>query len=44
MVREQVDRRIDLAWKARRAVQSEWGKLYWDGVIAYLLRQTNRLN
>ena len=44
MVNEQSDRRIGLAWKARQAVKSEWGKGYWDAVIAYLLRQANRLN
>ena len=44
MVNEQADRRIGLAWKARQSVKSEWGKGYWDAVIAYLLRQANRLN
>ena len=29
---------------ARKNVQSEWGKNYWDGVLAYLLRQANKLN
>ena len=24
--------------------KSEWGKNYWDGVLAYLLRAANRLN
>ena len=44
MVNEQADRRISLAYDARQAVKSEWGKGYWDAVIAYLLRQANRLN
>jgi hypothetical protein len=44
MVNEQADRRIGLAWKARQAVKSQWGKLYWDNVLEYLLSQANRLN
>jgi hypothetical protein len=37
-------KRIDLAYTARNRVTSEWGKNYWDGVLAYLLRAANRLN
>ena len=36
--------RIARAQHARDCVQSEWGKIYWDGVIAQLLRKINRLN
>jgi len=44
MVKEQMNRRIGLAYDARQAAKSQWGKLYWDNVLAYLLRLTNRLN
>jgi len=44
LIEEQMNRRIGLAYDARQAVKSLWGKLYWDNVLAYLLRQTNRLN
>lgn len=37
-------KRIDAAMTARNRVLTEWGKNYWDGVIAYLLRKANRLN
>ena len=39
-----INKRIDLAYIARKRVTSEWGKNYWDIVLAYLLRQANRLN
>ena len=41
---ELINRRISLAYDARETVQSDWGKGYWDAVLAYLLRQANRLN
>ena len=41
---ELLDRRIGLAARARNIVTSEWGKLYWDSVIAALLRKANRLH
>ena len=44
LVEEQMNRRIGLAYDVRQAVKSEWGKLYWDNVLAYLLRQANRLD
>ena len=39
-----MNRRISLATSARKNVTSEWGKQYWDNVVAYLLRQARRLN
>ena len=36
--------RIGAAYSARNSAKSEWGKLYWDSVLAYILRQANRLN
>jgi len=39
-----IERRIENAMMARRNVDSCWGKQYWDNVLAYLLRQSNRLN
>ena len=39
-----INSRIEAAYSMRENVQSEWGKNYWDGVLAYLLRQANRLN
>jgi hypothetical protein len=39
-----IERRIENAMTARRNVGSCWGKAYWDMVIAYLLRQANRLH
>ena len=39
-----VEMRIENALLARENVGSCWGKTYWDMVIAYLLRQTNRLH
>ena len=44
LIEEQMNRRIGFAYDARQAVKSEWGKTYWDGVLAYLLRPANRLN
>ena len=41
---EILERRIKNVETARKNVKSEWGKNYWDGVLAYLLRQANRLN
>jgi hypothetical protein len=41
---EGMNRRIDLAYNARQSAKSQWGKLYWDNVLAYLLREANRLN
>ena len=41
---ELMNQRISLAYDAREAVKSDWGKGYWDAVLAYLLRQANRLN
>jgi len=43
-IEEQLNRRIGLAYNARQVVKSQWGKLYWDTVLSYLLRQANRLN
>ena len=39
-----LEQRIMNAHTARKNAQSEWGKNYWDGILAYLLRQANRLN
>ena len=44
MILEELDRLITNAQTARDEVTSEWGKNYWDGVLAYLLRVANRLN
>ena len=38
------NRRIDCAMFARQNVKSNWGMLYWDNVLACLLRQANRLH
>ena len=38
------ERRIASARAALDAVKSGWGKNYWSAVLAYLLRQANRLN
>ena len=37
-------KRVNAAMTARKRCKSEWGKNYWDSVIAYLLRKANRLN
>jgi len=44
MIDKELDRLIGNARTARDNVESEWGKNYWDGVLAYLLRVANRLN
>jgi hypothetical protein len=44
MILEELNRLIANAQTARDNVQSQWGKDYWDGVLAYLLRVANRLN
>jgi hypothetical protein len=41
---DQLNRRIGSAFTVRQNVKSCWGKQYWDNVLAYLLRQANRLN
>ena len=38
------ERRIAAARNTLDIVKSEWGKNYWSTVLAYLLRQANRLN
>ena len=38
---EILERRIKNVETARKNAQSEWGKNYWDGVLSYLLRQTD---
>jgi len=44
VIYKELDRLIGNAKIARDNVQSEWGKNYWDEVLAYLLRAANRLN
>ena len=44
IIHKELDRLIGNAKIARANVQSEWGKNYWDEVLAYLLRVGNRLN
>ena len=39
-----LEKRIGNAMRARDTAWTCWGKNYWDAVIAYLLRQANRLN
>jgi hypothetical protein len=41
---DQLNRRIGSAFTTRQNVKSNWGKNYWDNVLACLLRQANRLN
>jgi|TARA_B110000967_G_C18578935_1_gene408680 hypothetical protein len=41
---DQLNRRIGSAFTTRQNVKSNWGKNYWDIVLASLLRQANRLN
>ena len=41
---EKINQRIALAYSTNETVKSEWGKNYWNTVLAYLLRQANRLN
>jgi hypothetical protein len=38
------DQKIENAVTARANSKSDWAKQYWDNVLAYLLRQANRLN
>ena len=44
IIHKELDRLIGNAIRARADVKSQWGKDYWDGVLAYLLRAANRLN
>ena len=44
VIYKELDRLIGNAKIARANVKSEWGKNYWDEVLAYLLRAANRLN
>ncbi len=44
VIHRELDRLIGNAQTARAEVESEWGKNYWDEVLAYLLRAANRLN
>ena len=44
MIQRELDRLIGNARTARANVKSEWGKNYWDEVLAYLLRAANRFN
>ena len=44
MSTQQLDRLITNAQIARTNVKTEWGKNYWDGVLAYLLRAANRVS
>ena len=44
VIYKELERLIGNAKIARANVQSEWGKNYWDEVLAYLLRAANRLN
>ena len=39
-----IEKRVSAVYEVRRNVKSEWGKLYWDNVLGYLLRQAKRLN
>ena len=41
---KEMDRRLENAQTAKANAKSEWGKNYWDIVIAHLLRVANRLN
>lgn len=43
MNEETFSRLIDNARTALQNSQSEWGKNYWEGVLVYLLRKSNRL-
>ena len=43
VIYKELDRLIGNAKIARDEVQSEWGKNYWEGVLVYLLRKSNRL-
>ena len=39
-----IEKRISAVYEVRQNIQSEWGKLYWDNVLATLLRLANRIN
>ena len=41
---EKMNQLIAAAYEAQNNAKSEWGKNYWSVVLAYLLRQANRLN
>ena len=43
MVLDLITERINRAYSAREMSKTEWSKNYWDMVIAYLLREANRL-
>ena len=38
------EQRIQSVVAVRANCQTDWSKHYWDTVLAYLLRQANRLN
>ena len=40
----QTEKWIVNAMSAREMSKTDWSKNYWDTVLAYLLRQANRLN
>ena len=39
-----IEKRVSAVYEVRRNVKSEWGKLYWDNVLAAILRLANRIN
>ena len=39
-----IEKKIESVVTVRANAKSEWAKQYWDNVLAYLLRQANRLN
>ena len=39
-----INARITAAYEAQNNAKSKWSKNYWSIVLAYLLRQANRLN
>ena len=39
-----INSRIAASYEAQNNAKSEWAKDYWSVVLAYLLRQANRLN
>ena len=41
---EKMNQLIASAYEAQNNAKSKWGKNYWSVVLAYLLRQANRLN
>lgn len=44
IVYKEMDRLLENAQTAKDNAKSEWGKNYWNIVIAHLLRVANRLN